>query len=197
MIRIRVFLQHRTGASRMLTILGNWQPFLGVNVPHLDCVVVECPRGELSKSSGAVVERDEIRCGSKRWKRSVVCRLIAHLGLVCLGLSFILYNNVYSLLSIIQYIYYALLFWCTSTIHFPPIFFNVEANSPFSSIPAISSPPPMLFPLTRMLGTVRRPVLCPRTPCRSLPNGCWSSSTTYGAGTMEYSLRRMAFAFAL
>lgn len=26
------------GDGRMLTILGDGQPFLGVNVPHLDCV---------------------------------------------------------------------------------------------------------------------------------------------------------------
>lgn len=45
----------------MLTILGDGQPFLGVNVPHLDCVGCGMSEGELSMSScGRSFERIEI-----------------------------------------------------------------------------------------------------------------------------------------
>lgn len=39
--------------SRMLTIVRNGQPFLGVDVPHLDCWVELAEGGELSMSGGS------------------------------------------------------------------------------------------------------------------------------------------------
>lgn len=46
----------------MLTIVGDWQPFLGVNVPHLDCV-------GCGMSEGRIVEVVVVRSGrSKRSK---------------------------------------------------------------------------------------------------------------------------------
>lgn len=43
---------------------------------------------------------------------------------------------------------------------------------------AMSSPPPMLLPLTIIFGTVFRPVRVPSLACICGPSGCSSSSTT-------------------
>lgn len=43
----------RKAKGRMLTIVRNGQPFLGVNVPHLDCWVELAEGGELSMSGGS------------------------------------------------------------------------------------------------------------------------------------------------
>jgi hypothetical protein len=49
----------------MLTILGDGQPFLGVNVPHLDCVGCGMSEGRIvDVVVRSVVERIEIRRGS-------------------------------------------------------------------------------------------------------------------------------------
>lgn len=58
----------------------------------------------------------------------------------------------------------------------------------------MSSPPPMLRPLMRTLGTVPRPVFSLRTACKLGPWGCSSSSTTYGSGLMVYLSRRTPLA---
>ena len=42
----------------MLTIVGDWQPFLGVNVPHLDCVGCGMSEGRIVE---VVVERSVVR----------------------------------------------------------------------------------------------------------------------------------------
>lgn len=48
----------------MLTIVGDWQPFLGVNVPHLDCVGCGMSEGRIvDVVVRSVVERIEIRQG--------------------------------------------------------------------------------------------------------------------------------------
>lgn len=92
---------------------------------------------------------------------------------------------------------YSMAYSCASVTHFPPIVLTVAASSPFSSNAAVSSPPPMLRPPIRTLGTVRRPVLSASKLCSSWPIGCLSSSTTYGAGTMVYLSTRMDLARAL
>lgn len=73
-----------------------------------------------------------------------------------------------------------------SVIRFPPIVFIFSISAELSSSAWMSSPPPMLLPLTRTLGTVRRPVLFSNAACNAGPIGWLSSSTTYGAGTMVY-----------
>ena len=82
-----------------------------------------------------------------------------------------------------------------SIIRFPPILCTFAINSPLSSSAWTSSPPPMLFPLMRTLGTVRRPVLFSSSSCNRRPSGCSSSSTTKGGGVMVYLERRMNLAF--
>lgn len=82
-----------------------------------------------------------------------------------------------------------------TVMRFPPIRITVSISSPFLSNASISSPPPMLLPCTSMFGTVFRPVRGPRYACSSFPNGCTSSSTTYGGGRILYLSSKMCFAF--
>lgn len=83
-----------------------------------------------------------------------------------------------------------------STILFPAIPVTFSSSPPLSSKASISSPPPILLPLTSMFGTVRLPVLFPNAACNPGPKGWLSSSTTYGAGTMVYFSSSMRLAFA-
>lgn len=66
----------------MLTILGDGQPFLGVNVPHLDCVGCGLSEGRIVEVVvvRSVAERNEIPLkvrggGAKIQRRAVVRRL--------------------------------------------------------------------------------------------------------------------------
>lgn len=54
----------KTRDNRILTIVGDGQPFLGVNVPHLDCVGCGMSEGRIvDVVVRSVVERIEIRRG--------------------------------------------------------------------------------------------------------------------------------------
>jgi hypothetical protein len=81
-----------------------------------------------------------------------------------------------------------------SVILFPPIVFTLSISAPLSSSAWMSSPPPMLLPLTRTFGTVRLPVLFASAACNAGPSGWLSSSTTYGAGTIVYFSRSIFLA---
>lgn len=83
-----------------------------------------------------------------------------------------------------------------SIILFPAMPFTFSIRPPSLSRASISSPPPMLLPLMSTFGTVRLPVLFSSAACNREPNGCVSSSTTYGAGTMVYFSNSMRFALA-
>lgn len=97
-------------------------------------------------------------------------------------------------LSILALYYPSLTF--ASMILFPPIVRTFSIKVPPESSASTSSPPPILFPLISTFGTVRRPVLFSSDACSLGPSGCWSSSTTKGAGIMEYFSSRIRFALA-
>src|SRR6266480_639387 len=90
-------------------------------------------------------------------------------------------------------------FWCSGSmtsisILFPPMVFTFSTNLPSTCNFSTSSPPPMLLPLIKMLGTVRLPVLLANSSCNCGPNGCSSSSTTNGMGVILYFSNRISFA---
>ena len=93
------------------------------------------------------------------------------------------------------------IFYCTSVslasiILLPAIPFTFSSRPPPASNASISSPPPILLPLTSTFGTVRLPVLFASAAWRPGPKGWVSSSTTYGAGTMVYFSSNIRLALA-
>ena len=91
--------------------------------------------------------------------------------------------------------------YCTSVslasiILLPAIPFTFSSRPSPASKASISSPPPILLPLTSTFGTVRLPVLFASAAWRPGPKGWVSSSTTYGAGTIVYFSSNIRLALA-